>query len=55
MPVTDIVKTGDKALVPQEGLRKATGGKVSIHSLCLNTYAATICPKINAIGPGDCA
>ena len=31
MPVTDIVRTGDKALVPQEGMRKASGSKVSFH------------------------
>ncbi len=31
MPVTDIVRTGDKALVPQEGMRKASGGKVRFH------------------------
>ncbi|KAA6428084.1 MAG: radial spoke 16 [Trebouxia sp. A1-2] len=28
VPVTDIVRTGDKALVPQEGMRKASGGKL---------------------------
>ena len=31
MPVTDIVRTGDKTLVPQEGMRKASGGQVSSH------------------------
>ena len=36
MPVTDIVKTGDKALVPQEGMRKASGGKVSFHMPIIN-------------------
>ena len=47
MPVTDIVRTGDKALVPQEGMRKASGGKVSFHmpivnscSTCLNYLPA---------------
>ncbi|KAL0023756.1 hypothetical protein WJX77_001514 [Trebouxia sp. C0004] len=31
VPVTDIVSTGDKALVPQEGMRKASGGKGDLH------------------------
>ena len=30
VPVTDIVRTGDKAVVPQEGLRRASGGKASL-------------------------
>ena len=30
VPVTDIVRTGDKLVVPQEGMRKANGGKVSL-------------------------
>ncbi|DBA97177.1 TPA: Major surface glycoprotein G [Trebouxia sp. C0004] len=36
VPVTDIVSTGDKALVPQEGMRKASGGKVSLHMPIVN-------------------
>ena len=30
IPVTDIVRTGDKAVIPQEGLKKASGGKVHL-------------------------
>ena len=29
VPVTDIVRTGDKMVVPKEGMRKANGSKVS--------------------------
>ena len=29
VPVTDIVRTGDKTVVPQEGMRNAGGGKVT--------------------------
>jgi len=36
VPVTDIVKTGDTELVPQEGMRKASGGKVSFHMPIIN-------------------
>jgi len=36
VPVTDIVRTGDKALVPQEGMRKASGGQVSSHLPTVN-------------------
>jgi len=35
VPVTDIVRTGDKALVPQEGMRKASGGQVSSHLIII--------------------
>ena len=33
MPVTDIVRTGDNMSVPQEGMRKANGGKVGLSTM----------------------
>ena len=30
VPVTDIVRTGDKMVLPQEGMRKAIGSKASL-------------------------
>ena len=38
MPVTDIVRTGDKAIVPQEGLPKASGGKARSALGCMTFH-----------------
>lgn len=40
--MTDIVRTGDKMVVPQEGMRKANGGKVSQASKPLCCYTCCI-------------
>ena len=43
VPVTDIVRTGDKAVVPQEGLRKASGGKASLLYLAWSNLFIPMC------------